>query len=251
MELYVLPVRMEVRTVTPEDGDAVRDVARRSLEASYPLQPTTIESAVEQWYDNATLAEKLADDASVFLAVEDGGEVVGFAESVVAEDAEDADLLWLHVAPAARGQGAGEALFEAVRDRLAERGVANLRGRVLADNADGNDFYQRHGFVKAGETEVEIDGTPHVENVYVEEAAPLEPFQGPDGEDLYVDGSDTEHGSQGQFAAVYRDRDRARRYGYRCLNCGSLVTTMDTMGRMECDQCGNVRKPTRWDAAYL
>jgi len=26
---------------------------------------------------------------------------------------------------------------------------------------------------------------------------------------------------------------------------------MDAMGRMECGTCGNQRRPTRWDSAYL
>lgn len=251
MALCPVPVAMEVRPVRSEDGDAVRAVARRSLEASYPFQPTTIESAVEQWYDDATLQAKLGDETTEFVAVVEDDELVGFAEALVADDGETADLQWLHVAPEARGQGVGEQLFEAVRTRLEERGVTNLRGRVLADNAEGNDFYQRHGFAKTGEGEVEIDGTPHVENLYVERTKPLEPFEGPDGDELYVDGTDTERGSQGRFATVYRDSEKSRKYGFRCLNCGALVTAMDTMGRLECGECGNVRKPTRWDAAYL
>lgn len=242
---------MEVRPVTPDDGATIRDVARRSLEASYSLNPTTIESAIEQWYDEGELAEKFDADDHVFVGVGDGDDLVGFAETTVSEDGHAAELLWLHVAPEARGQGAGDRLLAAIQDTVGERGVTNLRGRVLEDNVDGNDFYQRHGFVKAGQTEVEIDGRPYVENVYVEEAAPLEPFEGPDGETLYVDRSDTDRGSHGRFAAVYRDAERERRYGYRCLNCEAVVTTMDSMGRMECGACGNVRKPTRWDAAYL
>ncbi|WP_268105905.1 DUF5816 domain-containing protein, partial [Natronomonas gomsonensis] len=36
-----------------------------------------------------------------------------------------------------------------------------------------------------------------------------------------------------------------------CGNCDTLITSMDTMGRLSCEECGNQLKPTRWDAAYM
>lgn len=241
---------MDVRQATADDGTAIREVARRSLEASYSLSPTTIEGAIEQWYDNDALSTMLEGDEYVVLVAEADGEVVGFAESLVTEANEEADLLWLHVAPEHRGVGAGDALFEATHEALDGRGVDVVRGRVLADNTEGNEFYEEHGFQKAGETEVDIDGSSYVENVYVEELPDLEPIV-VDGRNLFVDHADHDRGSKGPFAVVYSDPDRTDRYSYLCTNCGELVTSMDTMGRMECDNCGNRRKPTRWDAAYL
>lgn len=240
---------MDVREATADDGAAIRQVARRSLEASYSLSPTTIEGAIEQWYEDDALATMMDDDSHLLLVADDG-EVVGFTESLVTEEDQEADLLWLHVAPEHRGHGAGEELFEATREALDGRGVDVVRGRVLADNTEGNDFYERHGFEKVGETEVEIDGSSYVENVYVEEVPDLDPVMVDDRE-LFVDRADHDRGSKGAFATVYTDPDRVNHYGYFCTNCDELVTSMDTMGRMECTSCGNLRKPTRWDAAYL
>jgi hypothetical protein len=73
----------------------------------------------------------------------------------------------------------------------------------------------------------------------------------PDGQTLYVDSTDVERGKQGPFYVAFADSDHTRRWGYVCGNCESTRTAMDSMGRIECDSCGNVRKPTRWDAAYL
>lgn len=251
MSVPVVPRHMNVREATTDDGDAIREVARRSLEASYSLSPQAIEGAIEKWYTEDALAEMLADEAYLVLVAEEDSEVIGFAESLGATTEPEADLLWLHVAPEHRGKGAGEALFEATRERLSERGVEHLRGRVLADNAEGNDFYERHGFEKVGEGEVEIDGSPYVENVYVEEVPDLEPIAGPDGEELFVDRADADRGSKAEFATVYTDPNRETKYSYFCTNCDSLVTSMDAMGRLECESCGNHRKPTRWDAAYM
>ena len=103
-----------------------------------------------------------------------------------------------------------------------------------------------------GEGRVEIDDTPYVENIYTEQTADdLEPLSGPKGERLFVDHADSDRGSKGPFYVVWMDRDREEAYGYFCGNCESLVTSMDSMGGMECASCGNHRKPTRWDAAYM
>jgi primosomal protein N' len=36
-----------------------------------------------------------------------------------------------------------------------------------------------------------------------------------------------------------------------CSNCESFDIAMDSMERLECNDCGNQKKPTRWDASYL
>jgi len=67
---------------------------------------------------------------------------------------------------------------------------------------------------------------------------------------LYVDRSDAERGSEGPFYAVYTTPEATDRWGYFCSRCESLDNAMDTMGRIVCNQCPNVRKPDEWDAAH-
>ncbi len=241
---------MEVRSTRPEDKPAIRDVARRSMQASYSLDPKTIIGAIEEWYGESRLADVFEDEEKLLLVAEHRDQVVGFTDSVVTGE-ETAELLWLHVDPDHRSEDYGKRLFEATRDRLAEHGATTLRGRVLADNADGNAFYERQGLTKVGETEVEIDGTPHVENVYAENEQPrLEPVE-TDGRTVYVDHEDQERGSVAPFDVVYTSEDSEDLYGYWCSNCQNLSNAMDPMGRIQCDTCGNARKPTRWDSAYM
>jgi hypothetical protein len=71
-----------------------------------------------------------------------------------------------------------------------------------------------------------------------------------DGRAVYVDRTDAERGSDGPFSTVYVGDDRDVRWGYFCENCGSLDNAMDTMGRIVCNGCGNLRKPDQWDAAH-
>jgi len=242
---------MNLRPAEPADRPAIRDVARRSLQASYSLGPQAITSAIEEWYDEERITETLADDNHLLFVSDVDGQVVGFSESVLT-GGEVGTLLWLHVDPAHRGEGIASALFERTRDELAELGATHLHGRVLEDNAEGNTFYENMGFEQVGTEEVEIAGRTHVENIYSEsQERGREAREDEDGRVVFVDHDNQEQGSVAPFHVVYTDEDGEERYGYYCSNCDGLANAMDSMGRIECDACGNVRKPARWDAAYL
>ena len=241
---------MEIRRARPADKPAIRDVARRSLQASYSLGPQAITSAIEEWYGEGRLDDTLGDDEHVLLVADEDGQVVGFSESTLAGEGIGT-LLWLHVDPAYRGREIGAGLLGETRDSLRGLGADRVHGRVLADNADGNAFYRAQGFQKAGEESVEIAGRNYVENRYVEaHPSGREPIEA-DGSTAFIDHDATERGSVDAFHLVYTDEDGDDLYGYYCANCGTLANAMDAMGRIECDNCGNVRKATRWDAAYL
>lgn len=251
---------MQIRPAEPADRPAIRDIARRSLQTSYSLSPQTITSAIEEWYDEERLAETLEDEARILLVAEQDDQVVAFSESTVAEtslfDDEDgghqeATILWLHVDPSYRGEGIGSTLFEETRNRLRDRGVGLIQGRVLADNTSGNSFYEDRGFQSVGRNEVTIDGRTHIENRYVEEPSGMQPYTDEDGTTVYIDRDTAETGSLAAFHVVYADQDGQERYGYYCASCDRLANSMDAMGRIECDTCGNSRKPARWDAAYM
>jgi ribosomal protein S18 acetylase RimI-like enzyme len=240
---------MEIREATADDGSAIRSIALRSMEASYSLSPSTIESAIRQWYGTDSFVEKLEDDSVLLLIVERDGEPIAFSESALVDDR--GDIHWIHVAAMHRGEGVGQELYEATRERLEEAGAETIRGLVLSINSEGNRFWQNRGLQKVGEGTVEIDGTAFVENIYVDQDdIDLEPVVVDDRE-LYIDRSDSERGSQGPFYAVYSDEERENRYSYYCGACESLITSMDSMGRLSCEECGNQMKPTRWDAAYM
>ena len=244
-------VDMEVREAKPNDRPAIRDVARRSLQASYSLDPKAIIGAIEEWYDENRLRNLMEDDNKVLLVAIVDDQVVGFSDSEVTGE-NTAEILWLHIDPDYRGEDIGIQLYKATKNHLASLGTPSLRGRVLADNPGGNAFYENRGLVKVGEEEVTIDGTPYVENVYAQvEAERMEEMTLDDGTTVYVDHGNEETGSIAPFHVVYTDRSGEDIFGYWCSKCESLANAMDAMGRIQCDECGNARKPTRWDAAYL
>ena len=240
---------LKVREATEDDGPAVRSIALRSMEASYSLSPSTIESAIQQWYGVDRFSEKLDDEEALLLVVEKDGDPVAFSESVIVDGR--GDIHWLHVAAMHRGEGIGQTLYEETRERLEDAGAETIRGLVLAMNSEGNRFWERRGLKKVGEGTVEIDGTAFVENVYVDEDhIDLQPIVVDDRE-LYIDRTDSDRGSDGPFYTVYSDDSRENRYSYYCGACETLITSMDSMGRLSCEECGNQMKPSRWDAAYM
>jgi hypothetical protein len=190
---------------------------------------------------------------TVLVAVDAGpdGAVAGFSQSALL--GEEGEIRWIHVHPEARGRGIGAELLDRTEELLRDQGATRVEAKVLDANPDGARFYEAHGFERAGEREIEVAGETFVEAFYETLAAESEgePARLPDGDPAYVARDEAEAGSKGEFFSVYRDPERAQRYGWLCGNCGGMEIAMDAMGRAECADCGNTRRPTRWDAAYL
>lgn len=250
------PRNVEIRPMEPGDTDEVRRIARESLTASYGdiLGPETVESAVPEWYGTEAFEDYLESDEMVFVVAVADGEVVGFSQSHVIEEVGKGRILWLHVDPDDRGSGVATALFEHTCEALNDRSIERITGLVIAENEEGNRFYEDRGFEKLYERTVEIAGETHTENVYGGpgiEVGELEPTVTADGTEVYIDADESSRGTGGLFYAAYRDAERSARYGWFCTNCESVDNAMDSMGRIECNVCGNRRKATRWDAGYL
>ena len=252
---------MNIREATHDDGEAIRRIARDSMEASYSLSPRAIESAITEWYDEDGITTKIDESDALLLVAEDEGEIRGFSESDLVTEGGNGDLLWLHVDPAYRGEGIGTELFEATREALFDMGAAQLRAKVIEDNAEGNDFYEDFDFEMVDTDEVTIDDETYVENIYMRAGTATAdsepdvaegPVTTPDGREMYVNEDEVERGSKGPFFTSYTqpDFDEDHKYGYFCANCETLDNAMDTMGRVKCNDCGNLRKATRWDATY-
>ncbi|MBZ6496121.1 GNAT family N-acetyltransferase [Natrinema longum] len=250
---------MEIREATDADVEAIRSIAHDSLNSTYTafLEEATIDDAIEQWYGDS-IADELADDRSLFLVVERDGEIAGFSQSeLVGQPATIGHLLWLHVHPDHRDGGTGVRLLVRTRERLLEEGATGIQCFVLADNEGGNEFYRNHGFEQAGQREVEIGDETFTENVYIEcdldddgEWGAIDELT-VDGETIYVSYGEAARGSRSPFYTAYKSEDRHDQYAWFCGNCDSIDNAMDAMGRIECNNCGNRRKATRWDSSYL
>ncbi|WP_101296403.1 GNAT family N-acetyltransferase [Halegenticoccus soli] len=252
---------MDVREATASDIEGIRRVARGSLFESYShaLDEGVIDDAVDRWYGDG-LADELDDEDAAFVVVEDGGEIVAFSQSyITGREGSIGEINWLHVDPEHRERGVGVRLLERTEEELVDGGATHLRGMVLAANEEGATFYESHGYEDAGEREIEIGGETFTERVFEKwpggevdpEADLVDERSLDDGTTVYVAYDESDRASLAPMYAAYLDADRGERYGYLCGNCGSFDAAMDSMGRVECNACGNRRKATRWDAAYL
>jgi ribosomal protein S18 acetylase RimI-like enzyme len=252
---------MEIREARAEEDDAIRTIARESMAASYApdIEEATIDAAVTRWYSEESIAEALEDPDTLFLVVEDGGDVVAFSKSVMVDRREPTgEVHWLHVDPDHRGRGVGRQLLDYTETELAARGAVRLAGYVLDVNDVGSTFYEDNGYELAGERRIRVGDRTVQEREYDkfsaddgDAATPLEPVGDPDEETFYADYEEALRGASGEFYPVYRSQDGEERYGWYCGACDSLDVTMDTMERVECNDCGNRSKAARWDAAYL
>ncbi|RQG92491.1 GNAT family N-acetyltransferase [Natrarchaeobius chitinivorans] len=249
---------MDIREATDSDVDAIRSIAQRSLRSTYTdfLDADTVDDAIAQWYGES-FGDELTDERSLVLVVERDGEVVGFSQNdLIGSQHRSGRVLWLHIGPDHRGSGIGVRLLVRTREKLLEKGAERIQCFVLEDNEGGNEFYRNHGFERAGKNEVDIGDETFTENVYVEADLEDEGWGAVDeleidGETVYVSYGEAARGSKAPFYTAYESDDRAKRYALLCGNCNSIDNAMDSMGRVECNECGNRRKATRWDSSYL
>lgn len=181
-----------IREATSEDAGDVQQVARESWHAAYDdiVGAERVESVVDSWYDLDGLERSIAREDGQFLVAEtpskdDGempggdseasdrdseasggdGEVVGFAQAVLGEEGEAAELPRIYVHPDRWSEGVGSELLDRIEEWLRERGAERLRLVVLADNEVGNAFYESHGYRAVGSCETEFEGETYADYV--------------------------------------------------------------------------------------
>lgn len=145
----------EIRRIDPGEGRLYRALRLAALRDSPEAFHTTYEEALakgeEQWAAQADGAAAGADRAS-FLAFE-GGEAVGLASVyrragalAATDNAEEAELLQVWLAPAFRGTGLARGLVLACIGWAASAGVRRLVAEVKAGNERARRFYLGLGF---------------------------------------------------------------------------------------------------------
>jgi ribosomal protein S18 acetylase RimI-like enzyme len=261
---------MSVRPAEAADVDRVRTVAESAMTASYALSPRELEAIVEDQFTPGRLEEWGEDGESVVLVEESDGTVVAVVKGGRREGYGAVD--WLFVDPEHRGNGYATALLEAVIDDLGDDDT-EVKALALASNQEGEAFFERFGFERVEEREVEYGGENLTEHVYSRDAnatdsldgseddpgsdAPVEfPDDGTvtdDGTEVRIDREDRRAGTKAPFFATTIDGD-GDQYGFFCSNCGGTRTAMDGMERLACQDCGNEAKPDgsdQYDDGYL
>jgi ribosomal protein S18 acetylase RimI-like enzyme len=109
------------------------------------LDNLSVERREAQWL------EWLPDPNYDTFVAESDGAVVGFVSVGPCRDTDGiGELLAIYVVPSAHGTGAGPALMEAALEALGERWDEAMLW-VATQNPRARRFYERHGWVAAGE----------------------------------------------------------------------------------------------------
>lgn len=250
---------MKVRHATDADTGRIREIAEQSFQASYSLSPQDIEAISEVEFEGEALGSRLRDDEQFVLVAEENETVVGFIEGTVTNN-RAGEIRWLHVVPTARGNGAGTALFEQMLTTLREQAVEEIQASVLAENAEGGEFYEQFDFESDrtrdrsyGERSVHVE-LYHNEITDADDDSDTPPQDREivvDGETRYLDPEDPLSGTDNQILPVYEDSAHEDSFGFFCTNCDSYTDSYSSQGMILCDNCGNEHRPDQWDESYL
>lgn len=248
---------MDLRAAEVQDAARIREISEQSFQTSYSLSPDQIETIIRGVFSDDHLATRIGSDETLLLLSEADGETTGFVDVALGTEAL---VRWLHVDPGSRGRGAGTQLFEHAQSEATDRDLP-LVARVLTENEEGKEFPERFGLRRTGRAKLEFGSEVFFEEVYTEEeglaalagepAVDVPETTTVDGRQLAVDEDDVTPGTEGPFFALYEGTEHKDRYGYFCSNCGSTDVGSDTLGRLECQNCGNKHLADQWDAAYL
>jgi ribosomal protein S18 acetylase RimI-like enzyme len=150
-----------VRVARPEDAAAIADAHVRGWLTTYRgLVPDTVldglsvERRTSHWRE--TIASQTpADSVGRTWVVEEAGVVRGFAATGAIRDAPDGlaaagEVLAIYLAPEARGQGLGRAIFSHAVEDLRARGFDPIVVWVFEANTAARRFYEGAGFLPDG-----------------------------------------------------------------------------------------------------
>ncbi len=141
-------------------SDAIRDAdPARDAAACAAIYAPHVEGSAVSFEERAPGEEELAarieryGSSHAWLVAEHGGEVVGYAYATAFN--ERPAYRWsasvsVYVAEAARGQGIGRALYQALFDRLRERGFRMACAGITLPNEASLGLHEALGFERTG-----------------------------------------------------------------------------------------------------
>ena len=146
------PGTVEVRTVAPDEVPVLAEISVAAYSSVPGFDPG------EEYLTSLADVGRRASLATVLVAVDDAGRVVGGVTYVSGagpyaefDDASDAGMRMLAVAPHAQGRGVGTALVRACVARAEAEGRGRLWLHTTLHMAGAQRLYERLGFRRAPE----------------------------------------------------------------------------------------------------
>ncbi len=157
---------MRVRPAIRADAPVIGRVHAQSWQETYPgIVPDDVLARVSAARNAERWAGRLGDPAyggGVFVATDDAGGVVGFAQGGPERDGipgYTGELYALYLLRSAKGRGMGRALVRAVAGWLAPQGRIAMVVWTLAANTSARRFYERLGGQYLVTKQIEIGKT--------------------------------------------------------------------------------------------
>ena len=123
----------------------IRDASARDLPAVVGIERVSFS---DPWTVGMFTRHLPPRAGAQFLVADKSGDILGFALSQAVMD--ESELLNIAVAPAARKNGVGAELLDAMMVRCTKAGAASMWLEVRASNASAHRLYESRGFVSAG-----------------------------------------------------------------------------------------------------
>ncbi len=164
---------MEIRKATAQDAEGIAKVHVKSWQETYQgivsqeyLDSLKAEDRQPLWEKSLT---QTAETSPVFVAVNPGGEIVGFAsfgKERTGKFEADGELYAIYILEKYQRERTGTKLLQAGLEELSMQKYDSMLVWVLEDN-ESRKFYESLQPVKAGEEVVEIAGQEYTELAYV------------------------------------------------------------------------------------
>ena len=145
---------MQIRTVIPEDSELlVKMLKQLDTETSFMMYEPGERTATAD--DMKHRIEQWERSGSLFLLLEDEGELAGFISALRGEPRRIRHSAYLVVGILKdyRGKGYGSMLFRKMEQWARENGITRLELTVMTENEQARHLYEKMGFIMEGKKE--------------------------------------------------------------------------------------------------
>lgn len=141
-----------VRSASPRDISAIRDVLAETWRATYApfYGAAKVEEIIADWHSEAAIKNHMARPDGEFLVADDGERIGGVAYASHSAQSRTVSLHQLYVRPECQGLGIGRDLFAEIETCFP--GAQTLSLEVDPGNEPAIAFYQSHGMTETGRT---------------------------------------------------------------------------------------------------
>jgi ribosomal protein S18 acetylase RimI-like enzyme len=142
---------IEIQDATPDDAEAIRDLAVRIWNTCYPgiISQEQIDYMLAWMYAPDQIRREIREKSIVYLKIASNGRMRGFAAFGPGKGDQGESERFLHklyVDPAVQRRGLGSAAITEIEKRSAEAGAEWIRLRVNRNNRPAIATYEKAGF---------------------------------------------------------------------------------------------------------